>query len=478
MQLHSRHGNGVRRAGRPTGGWAVLLALAAALGCSNNPNTITLEVYSWWDDTAERAAFDAIVSMHRRDHENVEVINLRNSSDDARRELSMRLLADAPPATFQANAGADLLRWALVDTQDDPFEDVRTPPDETNSLITDLTAFYNDELAGRLSDPVDSMLRLGTGTAPTAVPINVHRLNYLYYNEDRVQDPEGLLHIDTLCPETPGNDPLDINIAVALDDEWTLILFVFENLLPALIERERGRDPDFDDDFYEHLFRGDEPGERLAGGESVLVKKALECAQYLSQSFVNFPRWVDAVRDVGGTETVTTFTVMGDWANALLEEELRNEDVAAVPFPGTEGVYVYTSDTFPLPVGVEHRSEALELLRTFASRDAQKEFSLLKGSIPARSDFEFDSPLGWNTTAEFEDPEVQKLLATSGYFPVYYPLDGLGNKLRLMLSDGAGEATINAVLREFTDSEKVLWRWQRRLEEGAARPTLTPAGAR
>ena len=453
--------------------------LLAVLGCADNPHTITLEVYSWWDDTAERTAFEAVAQMHHDTHSNVEVVNLRNSSVDARRELSLRLLAEAPPATFQANVGTDLLRWALVDTVNDPAKDVRERYDETKSLITDLTDLYNRELAGRLTEPVDSMLRLAEGSAPYAVPINVHRLNYLYYNKKRVDekygDPDDLLSIDTLCPESPGQAPLEINISVALDDEWTLILFVFENLLPALIEREIQKDPDFDDEFYTHLFRGLEPadGGRLPGGESVLVKKALECAQYLSQRFTNFPRWTEAVRDVGRPETTTTFTVMGDWANALLEQELSEGSVVAKPFPGTGGVYVYTSDTFPLPIGAEYPSEALELLRTFANGDAQREFSRLKGSIPARSDIHFDSPLGWNTTEEFESPSVKKLLATSGYFPVYYPLDQLGGDLGRMLSEGAGEARVNDALRRFTDAEKVLGRWQRRLLEGAARTTTT-----
>jgi glucose/mannose transport system substrate-binding protein len=447
--------------------------LLAAFGCSDSPNTITLEVYSWWDDPEERKAFDSVARMHGQAHENVQVENLRNSSMNARRELSQRMLTDAPPATFQANVGADLLRWAMVDTQDDFEGDVRARPDDTLVLIAELTSFYEEELGGKVPDEVDSMLRLGVQAAPLAVPINIHRLNVLYYNKKNVDayvDPEGrdLFHIDTLCPET-DKPPLAVTIAAPLTDEWTLVLFVFENLLPALIEKERKRDPAFDPDFYDLLFTGKEPGERLPGGESVLVKKALECAKYLSASFSNAGRWPDAVDDVA--DGTATFTVMGDWANALLKEELRDEIVIPITFPGTEDLYVYTSDTFPLPVGVEYRSEALELLKTFANRDAQVKFSELKGSIPARLDTGFVSPRGWSTTAQFQDPEIRKLLATSGYFPPYYPLRQLWARLRDMLPSTASAAAIDAALREFTNSEKLLGRWQRRLEEGAARTT-------
>ena len=139
----ARQGNGSRRALRPILGWAVLLGLAATAGCAEKENTVRLEVYSWWNQEAERAAFDAVVNIHQQKYENVEIRNLVNpDSGDSRTELAQRMLAEAPPATFQANLGADMLQWAVVDTVEDPRAHVDAGPDASKRLISDLSELY------------------------------------------------------------------------------------------------------------------------------------------------------------------------------------------------------------------------------------------------------------------------------------------------------------------------------------------------
>jgi len=107
---------------------------------------------------------------------------------------------------------------------------------------------------------------------------------------------------------------------------------------------------------------------------------------------------------------------MGDWAKGLLEtkDQKAGEDFDIVPFPGSDGTFVYTSDTFPLPKGASNRQGALELLKTFASREGQVAFNRLKGSIPVRLDID---PLEFDAVTQAtirEYSEARKVLALSG----------------------------------------------------------------
>ncbi len=476
FEARQRHGNGGRcLSGRLVLGPAVLLGLAA-LGCGDNPETVRLDVYNWWDQPAEKVGFDTVVRMHEERHDNVDVRNLVNEdSEDATEEMSMRMLENAPPATFLANIGADMLQWAVVDTQSVEGAPVTVPPDAQESYIKPLPELFRDtglEVPPELAEH----LRIGEGTGPFAVPLNIHRVNVLYYHkarrkafEDRTQ--KDLLSLETLCPpdaEDPNAETLGEEFAIPLASSWTLIMLIFENILPALVAADPNEE---DPNFYETLFTGQREGAR-EGIPSPRVDEALACAQYLSRSMVKTRMdWAGAVRAVANGNA--TFTVMGDWANPLLRNELNDGVVVAVPFPGTEHIYAYTSETFPLPIGVDHPTETLELLKTFASEEAQIRFSREKGSIPARLGVDFDSPRGWSTFEQWTNAP-QKLLATSGYFPPYYLDFDLGDRLVTMMTpndDGSVNPGVRAsVLRFFTDLEWLLNIWQERLGAGPARP--------
>jgi len=443
-----------------------LLALGL-LGCGSSPDPVRLEVYSWWSEEPERLAFEAAANVHERTHPEVEVLNVANpNADDQRELLAMHLLAHAPPATFTANIGADLLRWSVVDAAE------RTEP--STSRIRGLTGLFESTGLDRALPPeVASALRVGPAEVPYGVPINIHRLNVLYYDEQAVSKFESehagtrLLDIETLCPRDPQTPPLEVPIAIGADDDFALILLTFESVLPALAGP----------DFYDALFRGEEPAAVTEPGTfENEVRRALGCVQYLSQSFTlnsETRDWSKAVDQVKHGEAA--FTVMGDWANGQLGEQLLNGTVQAIPFPKRSELretFVFTSDTFPLPIGAEHESDAVELLKTFASEDAQRAFSRVKGSIPARLGVTSLGPLDAfqsQTQAAFADAEVSKVLATSGRFPPYYQRDDLAAALRAMTRRGAGAPELEAALAEFVAMEPLLTLWQGRLSAGPAR---------
>jgi glucose/mannose transport system substrate-binding protein len=447
-----------------------LLGLAL-LGCSSSTDPVRLEVYSWWKEEPERLAFEAAANVHERTHAGVDVLNVFNpNADDQRERLAMHLLAHAPPATFTANIGADLLRWSVVDPAD--------PARPSSSRIRGLTdLFQRTGLDRALPPELESALRVGPSEVPYGVPINIHRLNVLYYDEqavadfERNHDGQSLLDIETLCPRDREAPPLDVPIAIGADDDFALILLAFESVLPALAGP----------DFYDALFRGAGPDAVTAPGTvEDEVRKALECVQYLSRSFTlnNDTRdWARAVDQVKYREAA--FTVMGDWANGQLSQQLLDGTVKAIPFPKRADVretFVFTSDTFPLPIGAENEFEVAALLETFASPEAQRAFSRVKGSIPARLEVRSLGPLDTfqaRTQADFADPAIAKVLATSGRFPPYYERDDLAAALRAMTRRGAARPEVDAAVAEFMAMEPLLGRWRARLA-GGPEPDFLP----
>jgi glucose/mannose transport system substrate-binding protein len=447
-----------------------LLGLAL-LACSPSTDPVRLEVYSWWTEEPERLAFEAAANVHERTHAGVDVENVFNpNADDQRERLAMHILAHAPPATFTANIGADLLRWSVVK----PVE-VDQPSSSRIRGLTDL--FQRTGLDDALPPELASALRVGPSEVPYGVPINIHRLNVLYYDEQKVAEFErdhagqSLLDIETLCPRNRDTPPLDVPIAIGAEDDFALILLTFESVLPALAGPH----------FYDALFRGQRPEAVTQPGTfEDEVRRALECVQYLSRSFAphNDTRgWAQAVDQVKRGQAA--FTVMGDWANGQLSQQLLDGTVRAIPFPKRAEVsetFVFTSDTFPLPIGAENEFEVAALLETFASAEAQRAFSRVKGSIPARREVRSLGALDTfqeRTQRDFADSAIVKVLATSGRFPPYYQRDELAAALRAMTRQGAGEPELKAALREFMAMEPLLKVWEQTLAAGPA-PDFSP----
>ena len=459
------HSQGLRRnSSRRFRAWAWLLGMAT-LGCSSAPTTVRLEVYNWWDG-AESIPFERVLTIHRSLHPNVEVVNQSKLvAGDARERVADIMLAGAPPATFQANIGADLLRWTAVDSATGALGENR---------IYNLSSLFarSKDLQSVIPQEIMDALSVGTPPVPYAVPINIHRLNVLYYNTAKLaalSPPSGhqsWLEPSLLCPTDPTPTPLPFKIAIGSREEpFTITLLVFENLLVAQAGAE----------FYERLFRGEmSTVSGVADDWKEVVRTTLRCAQFLGQFIEETDGWKDAVKAVVDETDAAAVTVMGDWAGGQLASEPNYDGttILSMPFPGTEadgtrkGVYVYTSDAFPLPVNAEHLSEAETLLETIALPEAQKIFSKEKGSIPARSDAvdEVDA----KRLQDFRDSA--KALATSGLFPPYYDSEQLNEKLLAVLKtewgSKDGPAKIEAVVEELVSLQPVLLRWQDRLRRG------------
>src|SRR5262245_41195519 len=88
-------------------------------GTSSQP-VGNVEICSWWTSGDEVAALDALITVHVAKYPQTTVTNLAEElADQARPRLEQRMAEGTPPYTFQANAGRDLLKWALFNGTDD-----------------------------------------------------------------------------------------------------------------------------------------------------------------------------------------------------------------------------------------------------------------------------------------------------------------------------------------------------------------------
>jgi glucose/mannose transport system substrate-binding protein len=425
---------------------------------------LELEVSTWWSPGSEQAAFEEVRQLHEDTHPGVVIEStVFPDSENARDFVARHVLAGAAPDTFQANIGADLVAWTMVDTAN-PAE---VPSSRRIEPLDDL--FEDNSFWEQLPEELLPALRVGELEPPFAIPINIHRLNVVYYlraTRDAYELEHGVgsfLSSARLCPRSGETSLIPPKLAIGGQDNFALILLLFENVIPAVAGA----------DFYEAFLRGERATDPSGRDALAVFEAALRCLQRLAQGMdqesFGADRWKEALNRVWAGNA--DYTVMGDWVNGYLLEEGWEAEISSMPFPGTEDVFVFTSDTFPLPVDARHPEAARDLLRTFASHDAQKAFSEIKGSIPARRDVAIEGPLASlaeSTRIAFAN--AHKVMATSGYFPPYLQVEPLVIELRKVMAQGAGDTEIAGAMKRLRDYESLLSAFQARIELGPSPP--------
>ncbi|WP_206305993.1 ABC transporter substrate-binding protein [Streptomyces sp. RFCAC02] len=344
------------------------LSLSACSGSSNNEGgggggeggSDEVEVFTWWAAGSEKAGLDALVGVFDEQHPETEFVNgavAGGAGSAAKDLLQSRLQASDPPDTFQAHAGAELQDYINA------------------GQIEDLSSLY-DEFDLREAFPADLVDRLTQDGKIYSIPSNIHRANMLWSNSAVLQDngidpnrtynslDEWFEDLDAL--QDAGVTPLSVATA------WTQV-----HLLETILLSDLGAEG------YNGLWDG------TTDWESSEVTAALEDFER-AMSYTNSDRdgldWPEATQMV--IDGNAAFNVMGDWAIAAFEEQGKEygTDFAAVPVPGTDGVFDFLADSFTLPVGAPHPEGAHAWLETISSLEGQTAFNAAKGSIPARTD--------------------------------------------------------------------------------------------
>ncbi|MFI7227115.1 ABC transporter substrate-binding protein [Nonomuraea angiospora] len=320
-----------------------------------------VEVFSWWTGPGEADGLQAMKKIFEQQNPNYTFFDAAvagGSGDKAKALLQSKLQANTPPDTFQGHAGAELQGYIKAGN------------------LEDLTFLY-DEL--KLKDVFPSQLveQISVDGKIYSVPVNIHRSNVLWFNPAVLKDA-GV----AAAPKTIDEFIADLEkvkakgkIPLSIGSEWT-VTHLLENVLLGSMGT----------DAYNALFK---PG---ADWNSPQVTKALESFAKI-MSYAGDPQddWQPAAKQVADGEAA--FNIMGDWAYGYFHNppegglgKKSKTDFDWAPAPGTEGTYMWLSDSFTLPKGAKNRDGAIAWLKVAASKEGQDAFNPKKGSIPARKD--------------------------------------------------------------------------------------------
>ncbi|MBM7787744.1 ABC transporter substrate-binding protein [Tenggerimyces flavus] len=352
-------------------GAVAAIGLLAVAGCGNGGDTngsgsgdsgggkSEVEVFSWWTGGGEAKGLEAMVKDFGKKQPDIAFKNAAvagGSGTNAKAILESRLQSNDPPDSFQGHAGAELQDYIKA------------------GRLEDLNSFY-DEQGLRDTFPEQLVEQITFEGKIYSVPVNIHRSNVLWYNpavltEAGITAPattveEFITQLKTIKEKTG-------KIPISLGAQWTA-----DHLLESVLLGDLGTDG------YNALW--------AKGGDwaSADVTKALDHFKQIvemANTEAASTDWQAAAKNV--VDGKAAYVIMGDWADGYFRELGKKPDVDYrwAASPGTDGTYMWLSDSFTLPKGAPHKDAAIEWLKECASKEGQDLFNPAKGSIPARKD--------------------------------------------------------------------------------------------
>lgn len=316
-----------------------------------------LEIFSWWGGD-EGPALEALIELYSAANPDVEVINATvtgGSGVNARAVLKTRMLGGNPPDSFQVHAGEELAgTWVVAGRMED-----LTPLYEENGWFDAFPA-----------DLIDLLTYEG---GIYSVPVNIHRSNVMWNNpavlaDNGLEVPASFDDFFAACEtlQAAGITPLVVAEAWTINHLWESVAL---GVLGA--------------DGWNGIWTGDTD---ITGDAMVEVwdtfGRVLECSNYSDDAAgLSWQQATDQMVAGGAA-----FNIMGDWAAGYMTTTLGltpGEDYGFAAAPGTDGTFMWLSDSFGLPTDISNRDNTLAWLSLLGSVEGQNAFNPLKGSIPA-----------------------------------------------------------------------------------------------
>ncbi|WP_043618243.1 ABC transporter substrate-binding protein [Nonomuraea candida] len=320
-----------------------------------------VEVFSWWTGPGEADGLQAMRKIFEDQNPNYTFFDAAvagGSGDKAKALLQSKLQANTPPDTFQGHAGAELQGYIKA------------------GHLEDLTPLY-DELKLKDVFPAQLVEQISVDGKIYSVPVNIHRSNVLWFNPSVLKEagvagaPKTIEEFLAALEKVKATGKIPLSIG----SEWTVT-----HLLESVLLGTLGADA------YNALFK---PGADWNGPQ---VTTALQNFAKIME-YAGDPQddWQPAAKQVADGQAA--FTIMGDWAYGYFHNppegglgKTSKTDFDWAPSPGTEGTYLWLSDSFTLPKGARNRDGAMAWLKVAAGKEGQDAFNPKKGSIPARKD--------------------------------------------------------------------------------------------
>ncbi|RJX70011.1 carbohydrate ABC transporter substrate-binding protein [Vibrio sinensis] len=374
------------------------LLMFSLLTATSATNAGQVEVLHWWTSGGEAKALNALKDMlEEQGHDWKDFAVAGGGGESAMTVLKTRAVSGNPPSAAQI-VGHDIQEWGglgFLTNLDDVakqggWEQV-VPP-----MVTDIMKFNDGYVA---------------------VPVNVHRVNWLWANPRAFEKAEAKvpttleeffiagdkLKAAGIIPLAHGGQPWqDATVfeAVALE------VLGSEDYLKAFVELDM---------------------DVLSGEKMVEV----------FTQFKKMRNYIDANSPGRDWNVATTMVIngdaamqiMGDWAKGEFSAagKVAGKDYICVPAPGTSGQFTHNVDSFAFFELSDEKSKKAQkaLAATILDPKFQEVFNLNKGSIPVRLDMDMskfdtcalDSMADFKSTAKTGDlvPSMAHGMATTSY---------------------------------------------------------------
>lgn len=332
-------------------------------GTQGGGGSTTLEIQHWWTSGGDGEAMDTLQEEFLSRNEEYDINDnpvAGGAGQNLQAVIRQKVLEGDPPSTWQDWPGRNLADYVEA------------------GALKDITYIFEGDMMDNYRDGAMLSARAGDSeNPPVAVPLNIHRVNNLFWDVSALDGTD----IDP----SSASDPREFNEILAQIDEqvdlaplsvaqsapWTNLQLWVSNFL-GLHGASAFQD-----------FRAGE-------GDIDAIKEALEVTavqfDYLTGDATSIGNDAAAAKLPQG-DAVTAME--GDWlaGNLFATEDYDfGDDWDHAPWPGTDGIYVINTDGFPYPDPNPSTEVTDAWMRWVGSAEAQRIFNPIKGAIPPRAD--------------------------------------------------------------------------------------------
>ncbi|WP_394169950.1 ABC transporter substrate-binding protein [Saccharospirillum alexandrii] len=330
--------------------WIALIAMPTCAYAMQS-----LEVLHWWTSSGEQQS--AAVLKERLADRNLLWVDYPvrgGGGDSAMAVLKARVIDRSPPGAAQI-IGPDIQHWAQLGFLS-PLH---------HAQLDDTSLFY---------PVVNELIRVQGQTV--AIPLSIHRINWMWLNPSvferldiplpttwsQLESSAPVLRAAGIIPLAHGNEP------------WQNA-----TLFEIVLLSQAGAS------FYRQYFI-DRDESALTDPSVVAAFEQLRTLKTLMDPHINQREWQQASRLVADGEAAVQ--IMGDWVKGEFSAWglVPGEDYLCLPVPGTNEQHLYSIDTFVMFLDEPNAVPMPTFIDTLLSPDLQRDFSLAKGTIPARKD--------------------------------------------------------------------------------------------
>ncbi len=345
-----------------------------------------VEVLHWWTSGGEASSAELLKeTMEQKNYRWKDFSVAGGGGQSAMMVLKARAVSGNPPTAAQIK-GDDIQEWSQL------------------GFLISLDDIAREENWDALLPEIISATMKYQGQY-VAVPVNVHRVNWLWINprifkEVGVSIPQTLDEFFTVADaiKAAGYVPL------AHGRQSWQDATVFESLAIAILGPQ---------EYYKAFVELDMAV--LSGKKMAEVFGAFKKMRHYIDDNALGRDWNEATQMMINGEAA--MQILGDWVKGELTAmgKVAGEDFLCVAMPGTQGVFSYNIDSFVFFKSHKpsHNESQKALANAIISKPFQADFNFRKGSLPARKDVSlkgFDNCSSLSMKAFTEAESTTKLL--------------------------------------------------------------------